>query len=274
MRPGDRVLDACCGTGDLAIGARVRGGAEVVGLDFSRARCSSARGARRRSSSGSQGDVLALPFDDASFDAATVGFGVRNVADLEAGIRELRRVLRAGRTARHPRDHDAARPRSRRSTASGSTASSRCSARCCPAARPTRTCPRACAASRRRRSSPRCSQRTASRRPLPPLRRAASSRCTSEKRSDDRDRTTTLECDPRRRRARGVPRRARGAARAHGREPSGARRRRRATRRSPPAASGCGRCSSSSRRRRGRSRRSPPASPSSSCTWRRSSTTT
>ena len=43
-----------------------------------------------------QGDVLALPFEDASFDAATVGFGVRNVEDLEAGLRELRRVLRAG----------------------------------------------------------------------------------------------------------------------------------------------------------------------------------
>ena len=43
-----------------------------------------------------QGDVLALPFEDASFDSATVGFGVRNVEDLEAGIRELRRVLREG----------------------------------------------------------------------------------------------------------------------------------------------------------------------------------
>jgi demethylmenaquinone methyltransferase/2-methoxy-6-polyprenyl-1,4-benzoquinol methylase len=43
-----------------------------------------------------QGDALALPFEDASFDAATVGFGVRNVEDLEAGLRELRRVLRPG----------------------------------------------------------------------------------------------------------------------------------------------------------------------------------
>ena len=43
-----------------------------------------------------QGDMLALPFGDASFDAVTVGFGVRNVEDLEAGLRELRRVLRAG----------------------------------------------------------------------------------------------------------------------------------------------------------------------------------
>jgi demethylmenaquinone methyltransferase/2-methoxy-6-polyprenyl-1,4-benzoquinol methylase len=43
-----------------------------------------------------RGDALALPFGDSSFDAATVGFGVRNVDDLEAGIRELRRVLRPG----------------------------------------------------------------------------------------------------------------------------------------------------------------------------------
>src|SRR5919201_1802054 len=43
-----------------------------------------------------QGDVLALPFADASFDAATVGFGIRNVDDLEAGLRGLRRVLRPG----------------------------------------------------------------------------------------------------------------------------------------------------------------------------------
>jgi demethylmenaquinone methyltransferase / 2-methoxy-6-polyprenyl-1,4-benzoquinol methylase len=76
VRADDRVLDACCGTGDLAIAARARG-ADVVGLDFSER-------------------MLALPFGDASFDAVTVGFGVRNVEDLEAGVRELRRVLRPG----------------------------------------------------------------------------------------------------------------------------------------------------------------------------------
>src|SRR5207247_3234463 len=43
-----------------------------------------------------EGDLLALPFEDGSFDAATVGFGVRNVADLELALRELRRVLRPG----------------------------------------------------------------------------------------------------------------------------------------------------------------------------------
>jgi demethylmenaquinone methyltransferase / 2-methoxy-6-polyprenyl-1,4-benzoquinol methylase len=94
VRSGDRVLDACCGTGDLAIGARRRG-AEVVGLDFSAAMLERAR-RKDASIEWVQGDALALPFEDASFDAATVGFGVRNVADLEAGLRELRRVLRAG----------------------------------------------------------------------------------------------------------------------------------------------------------------------------------
>jgi demethylmenaquinone methyltransferase / 2-methoxy-6-polyprenyl-1,4-benzoquinol methylase len=94
VHSGDRVLDACCGTGDLAIGARRRG-AVATGLDFSERMLERAR----RKDAGVdwvQGDALALPFDDATFDAATVGFGVRNVADLEAGLRELRRVLRPG----------------------------------------------------------------------------------------------------------------------------------------------------------------------------------
>jgi demethylmenaquinone methyltransferase/2-methoxy-6-polyprenyl-1,4-benzoquinol methylase len=94
VREGDRVLDACCGTGDLAIGARVRG-AEVVGLDFSERMLERAR-RKAPAIDWGHGDVLALPFDDASFDAATVGFGVRNVEDLEAGLKELRRVLRPG----------------------------------------------------------------------------------------------------------------------------------------------------------------------------------
>ncbi len=92
--PGDRVLDACCGTGDLAVEAERRGG-RVVGLDFSEQML-----VRARRKSGAiewvQGDALALPFSDGEFDAATVGFGVRNLADLEAGLRELARVLRPG----------------------------------------------------------------------------------------------------------------------------------------------------------------------------------
>ena len=94
VQPGARVLDACCGTGDLAIAAEREGGI-VTGLDFSSEMLVRAR---RKSSTIEwiQGDMLSLPYADASFDAATVGFGVRNVADLGAGLRELRRVLRPG----------------------------------------------------------------------------------------------------------------------------------------------------------------------------------
>jgi demethylmenaquinone methyltransferase / 2-methoxy-6-polyprenyl-1,4-benzoquinol methylase len=94
VRNGDRVLDACCGTGDLALAARSRG-ADVVGLDFSEAMLDRAR-AKSSEIEWVRGDMLALPFDDASFDAVTVGFGVRNVDDLKAGLGELRRVLRPG----------------------------------------------------------------------------------------------------------------------------------------------------------------------------------
>ncbi len=94
VQPGDRVLDACCGTGDLAVAAEREGGI-VTGLDFS---AEMLQRARRKSETVAwvQGDLLDLPFEDASFDVATVGFGVRNVADLAAGLRELRRVLRPG----------------------------------------------------------------------------------------------------------------------------------------------------------------------------------
>jgi demethylmenaquinone methyltransferase/2-methoxy-6-polyprenyl-1,4-benzoquinol methylase len=94
VQPGDRVLDACCGTGDLAL-ACARIGGRVTGLDFSERMLERAR---QKSSAVEwvQGDALALPFEDESFDAATVGFGVRNLADLEDGLRELRRVLRPG----------------------------------------------------------------------------------------------------------------------------------------------------------------------------------
>ena len=94
VRYGDRVLDACCGTGDLAIAAKEAGGS-VTGLDFSPRMLERAR-AKSREIEWVQGDLLALPFDDASFDAATVGFGVRNLDDLELGLAELRRVLRPG----------------------------------------------------------------------------------------------------------------------------------------------------------------------------------
>jgi demethylmenaquinone methyltransferase/2-methoxy-6-polyprenyl-1,4-benzoquinol methylase len=94
VRPGDRVLDACCGTGDLALEAE-RAGGRVTGLDFSE-RMLERAGRKSASVEWVRGDVLSLPFADASFDAATVGFGIRNVEDLEGGLRELARVLRPG----------------------------------------------------------------------------------------------------------------------------------------------------------------------------------
>ena len=94
VRNGDRVLDVACGTGDLGIAA-VRAGGTVTGLDFSPEMLERAR----RKAPGIEwieGDALALPFEDESFDATTIGFGLRNVPDYDACLRELRRVLRPG----------------------------------------------------------------------------------------------------------------------------------------------------------------------------------
>jgi demethylmenaquinone methyltransferase/2-methoxy-6-polyprenyl-1,4-benzoquinol methylase len=94
VRPGDRVLDACCGTGELALACAAEGG-RVTGLDFSERMLERAR---RKTSAVEwvSGDLLELPFPDASFEAETVGFGIRNVPELERGLAELRRVLRPG----------------------------------------------------------------------------------------------------------------------------------------------------------------------------------
>jgi len=95
VRPGDSVLDAACGTGDFAVADLRAGASRVVGLDFSPRMLERAR----RKAPGVtwvEGDLLGLPFEDASFEAATVGFGVRNVADLSRALAELRRVLVAG----------------------------------------------------------------------------------------------------------------------------------------------------------------------------------
>ena len=95
VRPGDRVLDGCCGTGDLALACVRAGAGSVVGLDFSPRMIERAR---RKSAAVAwvEGDALSLPFDEAAFDAATVGFGVRNVSDLDQALRELARVLAVG----------------------------------------------------------------------------------------------------------------------------------------------------------------------------------
>ena len=94
VRPGARVLDACCGTGDLAVAARAAGG-EVTGLDFAERMLERAR-RKADDITWVAGDVLELPFAAASFDAATIGFGLRNVEDRPQALRELRRVLRPG----------------------------------------------------------------------------------------------------------------------------------------------------------------------------------
>jgi demethylmenaquinone methyltransferase/2-methoxy-6-polyprenyl-1,4-benzoquinol methylase len=88
------VLDAACGTGDLAIADLKAGASRVTGIDFSEEMLARAR--RKAPLEWIKGDMLALPFANATFDAVTVGFGVRNVDDLELALRELRRVLRPG----------------------------------------------------------------------------------------------------------------------------------------------------------------------------------
>lgn len=101
LGPGGDALDVCCGTGDLALELRRRVGpaGRVVGLDFSAPMLALAE---RKSAAADtavewvEGNALELPFGDASFDAATVGFGVRNVADVPRAIREMARVVRPG----------------------------------------------------------------------------------------------------------------------------------------------------------------------------------
>jgi demethylmenaquinone methyltransferase/2-methoxy-6-polyprenyl-1,4-benzoquinol methylase len=102
LGPGDAALDVCCGTGDLALAlaARVAPGGRVVGCDFSEPMLDLAR--EKAASGGVDGvrfewaDALALPYDAERFDAVTVGFGVRNLADLDRGLREMARVLKPG----------------------------------------------------------------------------------------------------------------------------------------------------------------------------------
>ena len=99
--PGSDVLDLCCGTGDLAFELRRRIGADgrVVGSDFSEPMLELAR--RKSGELGlpvefGWADALELPYGDASFDAVTIGFGARNLADLPRGLSEMARVLRPG----------------------------------------------------------------------------------------------------------------------------------------------------------------------------------
>ena len=102
LEPGDSALDLCCGTGDLALELRERVGASgrVVGADFSERMLELANDKAVERGfpdiTFEWADALELPYSDAAFDAVTVGFGVRNLADLDAGVGEMARVLRPG----------------------------------------------------------------------------------------------------------------------------------------------------------------------------------
>jgi demethylmenaquinone methyltransferase/2-methoxy-6-polyprenyl-1,4-benzoquinol methylase len=100
-RPAERVLDLCGGTGDLTAQILRSGRARsVVCCDFSRPMLERAEVKLSRSVPGRymlvEADGLRLPFPDAAFGAVTVAFGVRNLADLDAGLREMRRVIAPG----------------------------------------------------------------------------------------------------------------------------------------------------------------------------------
>jgi demethylmenaquinone methyltransferase/2-methoxy-6-polyprenyl-1,4-benzoquinol methylase len=95
QRPA-RVLDLCCGTGDMSFLAEELGAASVVGADFTVPMLSVARRRAREERhhpAFMAADALQLPFRDGTFDAITVGYGLRNVADPGEALREMRRVL-------------------------------------------------------------------------------------------------------------------------------------------------------------------------------------
>jgi demethylmenaquinone methyltransferase/2-methoxy-6-polyprenyl-1,4-benzoquinol methylase len=102
LGPGDSALDICSGTGDFALelAKLVQPGGRVIGCDFSEPMLDLAREkAAERRAEGVRfewADALELPYDGERFDAVTVGFGVRNLADLDRGLREMARVLKPG----------------------------------------------------------------------------------------------------------------------------------------------------------------------------------
>ncbi len=99
VKAGDRALDLCCGTGDIAFALAQRG-AEVTGLDFSEKMLDVARQRLEQFKTPGlnfiQGDAQHLPFPDNSFDAVTMGYGLRNLSSLDAGLREMVRVTKPG----------------------------------------------------------------------------------------------------------------------------------------------------------------------------------
>ncbi len=106
-RPEARVLDLCCGTGDMTFALRRRAGSgarEILGADFSHAMLQRAaekagekgRGTTLRPLQWIEADALRLPFPDEHFNLVTSAFGFRNLADYDAGLREIARVLAPG----------------------------------------------------------------------------------------------------------------------------------------------------------------------------------
>lgn len=94
-RAGETLLDLACGTGDLA-GALAGSGARIVAADFTLPMLLRARARLPAEVSAVAADALRLPFPDRVFDAVTVAFGLRNFADRDAALREMRRILRPG----------------------------------------------------------------------------------------------------------------------------------------------------------------------------------
>tara|TARA_B110000977_G_scaffold87831_1_gene116844 strand:+ start:11170 stop:12009 length:840 start_codon:yes stop_codon:yes gene_type:complete len=104
VKPGDRAIDVCCGSGDIAIrlADAVGPSGEVVGLDFAAAQLKVAAQKESEHPAGynlspiswQQGDALNLPHPDSSFDGATIGYGLRNVSDIPKALSELNRVLK------------------------------------------------------------------------------------------------------------------------------------------------------------------------------------
>lgn len=97
VRPGEKALDVCCGTGDVAL-ALAKQGATVTGVDFSAKMLDKAR-LRGKGQAGLryvEADALTLPFPAKSFDLATIAYGLRNLPNFDAGLNELVRVVRPG----------------------------------------------------------------------------------------------------------------------------------------------------------------------------------